>query len=96
MRPSCSCLFSRHEGSSEIDVVAEAAFVCPFKKPQQGRPFGGACFSSDKDDDAVMTPRLGQRDEIVSIARDQETAVFVCKLQDRQVRGLRQKDVSDT
>ena len=42
-----------------------------------------------------MTPRFGQRDEIIPIAGDQKTVVFVPELQDRGVGGFWWKHISD-
>ena len=82
--------------SSEVDVAREAGLASPFQQEEQRGPFRRPSPASDNDDDPVMWLSLRQFDEIVTVARRQETIVFLRKLQDSRIGGLRRKHIAQS
>jgi hypothetical protein len=90
---ACSC-FLDGSVSSEVDVVAEAAFAGPLEQPQQRRPFRSPCLASDDHDNPATTLRLRQLDEVVAVAGQQETLVFVSKCEAGRISFLQRQDIA--
>jgi hypothetical protein len=86
----------RSPDSGEVDVVAKTDFAGAFQKSNEGRPLLSTCPSPDDDDDAVMGLPLGQRDEVIAIAGDEQVIPFEREPKHRWVCGLRAEHVADT
>jgi hypothetical protein len=72
VRPTAQRAAKEKSRSGEVDVVGEPLPAGIFQQAHQGRTFGRSILATEQNNQAMMRLGLGQRDKIVTIARNDD------------------------
>jgi len=81
--------------SSEVEIVSETGFTRPLKKPKQRRAFVPTAPAADDNDKAVIRLRRCETQKVVAIACEKYAPSLANKLEDRFVRGVERKGLTE-
>jgi hypothetical protein len=83
-------------GSGEIDVIAEPTVARALEQPQQCCSFGGPRLAPDDHNDPAMRLGLREFQEVVAVAREQQTIVVAGELENGRIDDFRGEHVAQT